>query len=156
MKNFFQSLLLLAVFVFPIYAASEDELKITHKMLGEAAKTSNFDLLVPMIHPQALGFMRESQRVVQLGSGYGVREILPPLLVDLSRFLVTPYETIYRVIGETGIVCMTINAKPIAVDPKTKKKGEERYSRATYVYTKTDSGWKLFAWHTSETPLRKQ
>ena len=155
MKNFFLFLLLLSFIALPLYAASEDELKLAHKMLSEAAKTSNFDLLVPMIHPQALGFMRESQMVVQLGSRSGVREILPPLLVDLSRFLVTPYETTYRVIGGTGIVCMTINAKPIAVDPKTKKKGEERYSRATYVYTKTDSGWKLLAWHTSETPLKK-
>jgi hypothetical protein len=154
MKNFLQSLFLLVVLVLPLYAASEDELKITHKMLGDAARTGNFDLLVPMIHPQALGFMRKSQMVVQLRSGYGVNEMLPPLIVDLSRFLVTPYETIYRVIGETGIVCMTINAKPIAVDPKTKKKGEERYSRATYVYSKTDSGWKLISWHTSETPLK--
>ena len=158
MKRYFLAIVTIAVLLTPtgtVNATDEDQLKATHTVFLEGAKTGNLDLLAALIHPQALGFMRESQSVVQLKPTYGALELLPPLLADLSRFMLTPYEKVYRVIGDTGIVCSITRATPVANDPKTKKKGSERFNRATYFYTKVEGGWKLLSWHTSEVPLRK-
>jgi len=156
MKHFVLVLFTLLASACSLFAADEDELKAVHKLMVEAAKTGNLQMLESAIHPQALGFMRESQFPIQLKPDYGVRDFLPPFLADLSRFLVTPYESIVRVVGGTGVVCVTNTAVPTAPDPKTKKKGDPRFSRATYIYAKTEGRWKLVSWHTSETPLKSK
>jgi len=157
------SALILAVFTIlagPLTVAAqqdlEDDLKTTHRLLVEAAKTGNVAFLESVIHPQALGFMRESQIVVDLTGGSRLREIIPSLLVDMSRFLLTPYETAFRAFGNSGIICSTSAAVPQAPDPKTNKKGPARYSRATWLYARLDGRWRLVGWHTSDIPLKSK
>ena len=103
-----------------------------------------------LIHPQAVGFFRTSERVVQLTTSYGPADALPAVIADLGQFIVVPHDTSYRIVGNTGIVSMANILAPA-------KKGErikERSTRSTYVYTSVDGNWKLLSWHTSDTPLK--
>ena len=65
MKRVALILIVLQAFVWSLTAAAEDELKAVYRLMVEAAKTSNLELLASNIHPQALGFMRESQFAFQ-------------------------------------------------------------------------------------------
>jgi hypothetical protein len=119
-------------------------------VLFSSVKTANLTLLQAMIHPQALGFFRESQRSVRLGSGVGAADVLPAVLSDLGRFVAVPTDTVYRVVGQIGVVLMTAHLQA--------SKGSDlpaRSSRATYVYVADGGTWKLLSWHGSDTPFKK-
>lgn len=159
MKNLTTVVLTLALAWWPItataQAGSEEDLKATHRLVAEAARTGNVAFMESVIHPRALGFMRGSQMIVELDSSTGAREIVTPLIVDMSRFLLTPYQTVFRALGDTGVVCTTVVGKPLADDPKTGKKGPDMYNRATYLYARLDGRWRLVSWHSSDIPLKK-
>jgi len=130
--------------------ASEATLRVTQETFVGAVKTGNLALLQGLIHPQALGFFWDSQMLVELRAGFGPADALPPVIADISRSVATTYATTYRVVGDTGIVCMTSNRVP--------KPGEKQvagYYRSTYVYIWSGQGWKLLSWHSSETPLKR-
>ena len=151
MKRILLTIVALLVLVCPLCASDEDDVKATHRIVGDAAKTGNFTLLGSMIHPQAIGFLRESQIPVQLGGDYGVKEFLPSFLANISRFTLTTYNTVFRVVGNTGIVCITNTAVP-----NDKSKDKQSYNRGTFVYVKIQDQWKLFSWNISEIPLKKK
>jgi hypothetical protein len=113
-------------------------------------KTGNLTLLQAMIHPRALGFFRESVNSVQLGSNYGPAEALPAVLSDIGAFVTVPTDTVYRVLGQVGVVLMTANLQA----PKDSKQ-PNRSSRATYVCIEDGGNWKLLSWHGSDMPLKK-
>ena len=74
MKSLMTLLVTLVVVSWPLTAAAqgnpEDDLKASHKLLVEAAKTGNVSLIESMIHPRATGFMT-SQMLVDLNSRPG-------------------------------------------------------------------------------------
>jgi len=131
-------------------APTEQSLKTTHDALAAALKSGNLTMAQGLIHPQALGFYRDSQMLVQLRAGYGPADALPSVLADLGRFDIIPYDTGYRVIGNTGVVCMSTN-----LQAKKWEKAQDRFIRATYVYVNVNGNWKLLSWHGSDVPLKK-
>lgn len=146
--------LVLAVMATPPAAAQmsapEDGLKVVHRTLLSGISSGNPALVEPLLDQLGVGFFRESQMVVQLGGSYGRREAIPAVLADLSRFNMTTYETIYRVAGTTGVVCMAGR-----MEPRKGEKGGARYVRSTWVYTLIDGSWRLVSWHSSDVPLKK-
>jgi hypothetical protein len=132
-------------------SADERSLQVTHETLVSGVKSGNVVMVQALIHPRALGFFRDSTRLVQLGGEYSAADAVPTLLADLGRFVATPTETVYRVVGTTGVVLMSTTFRA--------KKGEkepDRYVRATYVYLPDGANWKLMSWHTSDVPLVKK
>lgn len=128
----------------------EQSLKVAHETLFGGVKTGNLALLQTMIHSRGLGFFRESVRPAQLGAGYGAGDALPAVLADLGRFQSIPTQTVYRVVGQVGVVAMTAQLQA--------QKGsdqQDRFSRATYVYIVDGANWKLLSWHGSDTPQKK-
>jgi hypothetical protein len=128
--------------------ATEQSLRTAHETLMGALKSGNLVMVQALIHPQALGFFRDGQRLAQLGGSYGAAEALPAVLTDLGQFQVVPYEATYRVSESTGIVCLSASMQ-------AKEKSKSRVIRATYVYVVTGGNWKLLSWHTSDVPLQK-
>jgi hypothetical protein len=131
--------------------SGETALKMTHELLINALKSGNLTTLGAVFHPRALGFYWQSQSVVQLRSEYTATDALPAILDDLSRFAAFNTDTVYRVAGNTGLVCMTATLTPKQGDKKL-----TRYLRATWVYINVDGNWKLISWHSSEVPLTKK
>lgn len=153
MKRCFISLCMTSVlFTASIYGTpQENQLKAVHTLIQQAVESGNIPFLEKLIHPRALGFMRGSQFPVQLRMEYSVREAIPGISAELANFITTPYKKVYRVVGDTGIVCATSQSQA--------KKGTEeadRFSRAMYIYTRLAGAWKLLGWHTSETPLKRK
>jgi hypothetical protein len=109
-------------------------------------KSGNLTLLEGLIHRSALGFFQESQMLVQLRTGFGPREALGPVVADISSFVTTPYQTEYRVVGDTGVACISAAVKDI--------KGVTNYLSVTYVYVWADGNWRLLSWHSSRVPLK--
>jgi SnoaL-like domain len=131
-------------------AGSEASLKAVHAVLMQAVTSGNVSAVSNLVNPAALGFFRESERLVQLGSDFGPAQVVPAVVADLGQFSSVPFVTAYRVIGDVGIVAMTSNQQP--------KKGVDvkpRYLRSTYVYTLVQGDWRLVSWHTSDTPLKR-
>jgi len=129
----------------------EQSLKTAHETMIGSVKTANLTVLQAMIHPRALGFYRESQFPVQIRSDYSAADAVPSVITDIGRFMTVPTDTVYRVVGPVGVVCMTSSLQP--------KKGEKqppRYQRGTYVYVAEGGSWKLVSWHGSDTPLVKK
>ena len=131
-------------------APGEGRLKVTHQTLLAAITSGNPAMIESAIHRNGLGFHRESQMIVQLGGGYGPKEAIPDVLADLGRFTMAAYDTVYRVAGSTGVVCMAMNFQP-----KKGEKGSPRYIRSTWVYADVDGAWRLLSWHSSDIPLKK-
>ncbi|MDH4065063.1 MAG: nuclear transport factor 2 family protein [Acidobacteriota bacterium] len=129
--------------------ANQESLKSVHGLLTQAVASGNVSMIGNLVHPQALGFFRDSQQLVQLRSGYGPADVVPAVVADLSQFSSVPYDSVFRVAGDVGIVCQTSNSQP--KDSRVKP----RYLRSTYVYTLVQGNWKLLSWHTSDTPLGK-
>ena len=134
-----------------IQQSGEATLEITHELLTNALKSGNLATLSAVIHPRALGFYWQSQSVVQLRGEYSATDALPSVLDDLSKFTTIPTETVYRAIGNTGIVCMSAT-----LTSKQGNKNLTRYLRSTWVYINADGNWKLLSWHSSEVPLTKK
>jgi hypothetical protein len=130
--------------------SSEERLKVTHQTLVSAITSGNPAMLESVIHRNGIGFFRDSQMVVQLGGSYGAKEAIPDVLADLGRFTMAAYDTVYRVAGPTGVVCMAMNFQP-----KKGEKGPPRYIRSTWVYADVDGAWRLVSWHSSDVPLKK-
>ena len=130
--------------------ATEENLRITHESLFGAIKSGNLTMAQALIHPRALGFYRDSQRIVELRPDYGAAEALPSVLADIGRFSAVVYDASYRIVGDTGIVCMANS-----LQPKKWEKVKARSIRSTYVYINADGNWKLLSWHTSDIPLNK-
>jgi hypothetical protein len=131
--------------------SGETALKMTHELLTNALKSGNLTTLAAVMHSRALGFYWQSQNVVQLRSEYSATDALPSVLDDLSKFATIPTDTVYRAIGDTGIVCMSATLTPKQGDKKL-----TRYLRSTWVYINVDGNWKLLSWHSSEVPLTKK
>ena len=138
----------------PVQVSPEDELKTVHTVFAQAATTGGVQQVAALIHPQALGFMRASQSLVQLKPG-GASDILPALLADVARFEVTPYDVVFRVVGDSGVVAATHTAVATEKNPKTDKKDPRQYNRATYMYVREGGRWRLLSWHVSGVPLNK-
>jgi len=130
---------------------TEQSLKTTHETMIGNIKTANLVVLQAMIHPRALGFFRESQRPAEIRSGFTPADALPSVVSDLGKFVSVPTDTVYRVVGQVGIVCMTA-----AMEAKKGEKQLSRSQRGTYVYISESGNWKLVSWHGSDTPLTKK
>jgi hypothetical protein len=130
-------------------AAPEESLKIVHSLLTQAVNSGNVDAVTNLVHPQAVGFFRDSARLVQLRSDYGPTQVLPAVIADLAKFSSTPIDTVFRVVGEVGIVSIQMNqdAKEFS--------GRDRYLRSSYIYVRVKDAWRLVSWHTSDTPLKR-
>lgn len=133
--------------------ATEESLKVVHDTLINSVTKGNAAAVQMMIHPQALGFFRDSQFPAQVGGDYTTTDALPSVLADISSFVTFPTtKTVFRVLGNVGVVLMTATLEPL----KSEKKKGPRYVRGTYVYVWNDGGWKLASWHSSDTPLVKK
>ncbi len=129
--------------------SDEQTLKTAHEALFSSVKAANLTLLQAMIHPQGLGFFRESVGSVRLGANYSPADVLPAVLTDIGQFVTVPTDTVYRVVGQVGVVLMTAQLQAA-------KKGQpNRSSRATYVYIMDGGNWRLLSWHGSDMPLKK-
>ena len=126
----------------------EQSLKVAHDTVMSAVKSANLTVLQALIHPRALGFYRDSQFPVEIRSDYTAADALPSVLTDLSRFVTVPTSSVYRVVGQVGVVCMTASLQ-------VKKGSKDRYNRGTYVYISEGGNWKLLSWHGSDTPLKQ-
>jgi len=130
--------------------APEESLRITHEAFADAVRQGNLGAAQGRIHPRALGFFFDSELLVQLGRTYGPTEALSPVIADLSRLISTNFTAEYRVVGDTGVACLTSTQVP-----KKGEKGKPAYRRLTYVYVRADGTWKLLSWHSSEPPLKR-
>ena len=131
-------------------------LKMVHSGLLQAFESGDIQSLQARIHPQAVGFFRDAQRLTELSSRLQIKDVIPPLWADTMRFARTPLDTRYTVLGHTGIVSTTAAFNPLKnpPDPKAKKAKGPRYGRMTHVYTFEAGAWKLVSWHTSDTPVK--
>ncbi len=131
---------------------TEGSLKVVHDTVINSVTKGNVPAVQLILHPQALGFFRESQFPAQVKSGFTTTDALSAVLTELTSFVAFPTtETVYRVVGNVGIVLMTATLEP--------HKGEKklpRYLRGTYVYVWNDGYWKLLSWHSSDTPLAQK
>ena len=130
--------------------SAEDRLKVTHQTLVSAITSGNPAMLEAVLHRNGVGFFRDSQMIVQLGGSYGPKEAIPDVLADVGRFTMAAYDTVYRVAGSTGVVCMAMNFQP-----KKGEKGTPRFIRSTWMYAEVDGAWRLLSWHSSDIPLKK-
>ena len=129
---------------------TEKSLKTAHDSFISAVNSGNLVMAQAMIHPNAIGFFRESVRLVELRAGYGPAEALAAVIKDLSLFNQSDLETAYRVVGNTGIICIS---RGLAA--KKWSKTDDLYLRSTFVYVNTAGNWRLISWHTSDSPLKK-
>ena len=90
-----------------IQQSGEAALKMTHELLINSLKSGNLATLSAVMHPRALGFYWQSQSPVQLSGEYSAMDALPSVLNDLGIFTAFTTETVYRAIGNAGIVCMS-------------------------------------------------
>ncbi len=129
---------------------TEDSLKLAHQTLMSAITSGNPAMLEGFLHQSGLGFFKDSQMIVQFGGGSSAKEGIPAVLADLGRFTMSNLDAVYRVAGDTGVVCMATT-----MQPKKGEKGPPRYLRSTWVYANLGGTWKLVSWHTSDIPLAK-
>ena len=131
-------------------------LKMVHSGLLQAFESGDIQSLGAKIHPRAVGFFRDAQRMTELSSRLQVKDVIPPLWADTMRFARTPLYTTYTVLGHTGIVSTTASFKPLKKppDPNAPKAKGLRYGRMTHVYTFEAGAWRLVSWHTSDTPVK--
>jgi hypothetical protein len=125
-------------------------LRLVHETMIKSITAGNLAVVQGIIHPQALGFFRDSQKPVRLGSDLSPADILATLIADLGHFTSTPTDSGYRVLGNVGIVYMTTYQ-----ERKSNERGSDRFVRGTYIYLWDNNGWKLVSWHGSDTPLKK-
>ncbi|GEM_PF-2603071 len=132
---------------------TEGSLKVVHDTVINSVTKGNVAAVQLILHPQALGFFRESQFPAQVKSGFTTTDALSAVLAELTSFVAFPTtETVYRVVGNVGIALMTATLEP----HKGEKKKLPRYLRGTYVYVWNDGYWKLLSWHSSDTPLAQK
>jgi hypothetical protein len=129
----------------------EASLKLVHETMIKNVTAGNLAVIQGLIHPQAVGFFRDSQQAVRLGPSLTPAAILPTLIADLGHFSsTTPTDTGYLALGNVGIVNMTTYQ-----ERKSNERGPDRFVRGTYVYLWEGGSWKLVSWHGSDTPLKK-
>jgi hypothetical protein len=128
----------------------EQSLKTAHETMVQNIEKANLVVLQAMIHPRALGFFRDSHSPAQIRREYTAADALPSVVADIAKFVAVPTDTVYRVVGQVGIVCMTT-----AMQAKKGEKQSSRYLRGTYVYIAEGGNWKLLSWHGSDTPPMK-
>jgi hypothetical protein len=128
----------------------EASLKLIHETMIKSITAGNPAVVQGMIHPQALGFFRDSQQPVRLGPELTPQNILATLIADLGHFTSTPTDTGYKVFGTVGIVYMTTFQ-----NRKSNERGPDRFVRGTYIYFWDNTTWKLVSWHGSDTPVKK-
>ena len=127
--------------------SSEESLRLAHETVVNAVRTGNLAILGGLIHRKAMGFFEDSQMLARLRPGSSPQELLAPVVADIGKFASTPVDADYRVVGDTGVVCLTAAVK----DPK----GSTQYLRVSYVYVLVDDNWRLLSWHSSQVPLKK-
>ncbi len=125
---------------FPLTASNEISLKAAHSLFMESLKSADVNALEASVHPRALGFFNVSQRAVLLTA----RSIFS----DFARFARTATQDDYRVVGDTGVVCSTLQLVPAG------GKGKRESARVTLIYTFLEGRWRLFSWHSSNVPLK--
>ena len=133
---------------FPLTASNEISLKAAHSLFMESLKSADVDSLQASIHPRALGFFRASQRAVLLTARRNIAVLAPSIFSDFARFARTATQNDYRVVGDTGVVCSTLQLVP------ADGKGNRESSRVTLIYTFSEGRWRLFSWHSSIVPLK--
>jgi hypothetical protein len=126
--------------------SADESLKATHELLMQAVKSANVAMVTTVVHPQAFGFFRDSQKLAELKPGVTVADVVAPILSDLSVFTLTRADTQFRRLGDLGIVAVSTIAES--------KKKSDRALRSTYVYVRTGDTWKLWSWHTSDFPKK--
>jgi len=132
---------------------TEESLKVVHDTVINSVTKGNVPAVQAVMHPQALGFFRESQSPAQVKGGYTTTDALSSVLAELTSFVAFPTTaTVYRVVGNVGLALMTATLEP----HKGEKKKLPRYLRGTYVYVWNDGYWKLLSWHSSDTPLAQK
>jgi hypothetical protein len=129
----------------------EQALKTAHETMIQNIEKANLVVLQAMIHPRALGFFRDSHSPAQIRREYSAADALPSVVADIAKFVAVPTDTVYRVVGQTGIVCMTT-----AMQAKKGEKQSSRFLRGSYVYIAEGGNWRLLSWHGSDTPLMKE
>jgi hypothetical protein len=129
----------------------EQSLKTAHETMIQNIEKANLVVLQAMIHPRALGFFRESHSPAQIRREYSAADALPSVVADIAKFVAVPTDTVYRVVGQVGIVCMTT-----AMQSKKGEKQSSRFLRGTYVYIAEGGNWRLLSWHGSDTPAMKE
>lgn len=122
-----------------------ESLRVTHETLVRATTSGNVARLESLVHPEAMGFFRDSQPLVQLRPGYGPGDVLPPILAELAGLNAISLETDYRVAGQVGVVCLTAALQD--------SRRRSQFVRATYAYAYGQDGWKLISWHASNVPV---
>jgi len=132
---------------------TEESLKVVHETVINSITKGNVPAVQSVMHPQALGFFRESQSAAEVKSGFTTTDALSSVLAELTSFVAFPTATtLYRVVGNVGLALMTATLEP----HKGEKKKPPRYLRGTYVYVWNDGYWKLLSWHSSDTPLAQK
>jgi hypothetical protein len=71
----------------------EASLKLAHGIMIKSITAGNFAVVQGMIHPQAVGFFRDSQQPVRLGPSLSPADILATLIADLGHFTSTSTDT---------------------------------------------------------------
>jgi hypothetical protein len=137
-------------------ATPEDSLKLAHETLVSSIVQGNLAMAQGLVHQNALGFFWDSQMLAEIKPEFTAAQALPPIIADLGRFTSTSSSTTYRVVGDTGIVCMTSVRVPTKEAKKEDSKLQTAYYRLTYTYVRVGENWKLLTWHTSQTPLVKK
>lgn len=128
-----------------------ESLKIVHGSLTDLVASGDSALLESLVHPEAMGFFRDSQLPVSLSSRLTITDIAPALLNELSKFNRSTYDTMYRVIGDTGIVCARGAMVPVKLSGR---KANTVYDRVTYIYSRINGNWRLVSWHSSDMPVK--
>ncbi|RPJ56959.1 MAG: hypothetical protein EHM23_22060 [Acidobacteria bacterium] len=132
---------------------TEESLKVVHDTVINSVTKGNVPAVQAVMHPQALGFFRESQFPAQVKGGFTTTDALSSVLAELTSFVALPTTAnVYRVVGNVGLALMTATLEP----HKGEKKKLPRYLRGTYVYVWNDGYWKLLSWHSSDTPLAQK
>jgi SnoaL-like domain len=137
-------------------AAPEDSLKLAHGTLVSSILQGNLAMAQGLVHQNALGFFWDSQMLAEIKPEFTPAQALTPIIADLGRFTSTNSATTYRVVGDTGIVCMTSVRVPTKEAKKEDSKLQTAYYRLTYTYVRDGGNWRLLTWHTSQTPLVKK
>ena len=133
---------------FPLTASNEISLKAAHSLFMESLKSADVNALEASVHPRALGFFNLSQRAVLLTARRNIGVLAPSIFSDFARFARTATQDDYRVVGDTGVVCSTLQLVPAG------GKGKRESARVTLIYTLSEGRWRLFSWHSSNVPLK--
>ena len=121
-----------------------ESLKAVHASLTDAVRIGDLEAIARMVHPNSIGFFRQSQFPVRLDIRHTVRDVMPSLLASLSELISASPETEYKVYNTTGVVC-----EKWVVQERIGRSDRNVTRRSTYTYSKLGQRWYLVSWHDS-------